>query len=136
LRQCLCQAGRASGKARDKKVKNLLYGVEQKVSPPPVPAPSSPEATVSVLQPLSEPEHEKAMTPISRNPREKHIHGLQLWFIPPSNPVMTALYHCCIEKEVHWHVAVLRFLGKGLVEEGYLEKEELQKYFEEVKETE
>lgn len=49
------------------------------------------------------------------------MEGLDLWFIPPSNPVMHALYEFCIEKEVYWHVAVLRFLRKGLVEEGYLD---------------
>ena len=89
--------------------------------------PSTPEPTVSTPTTHVTPSkfETEPKTVISRDPREKYIEGLKLWFIPPSNPVMPALYHYCIEKETHWHIAVLRFLGKCLVEEGFLEKEKL-----------
>jgi len=86
---------------------------------------SRPESAVSTPTPQpSKFATETEKTTVTKDRRLKYIEGMQLWFIPPSNPVMTALYHYCIEKEVHWHVAVLRFLRKGLVEEGYLDKEE------------
>jgi len=122
--QTRAEAGRLGGKRSGGGKANLLDAIKQKSSPEPIP-PNEPEPTVSTPQPLpsklgTEPQTHHLIT---RDPRKKYIQGLQLWFIPPSDPVMTALYHYCIEKEVHWHVAVLRFLRKGLMEEGYLDEE-------------
>ena len=124
--QTRAEAGRASGKARAEKAKNLFHGVEQKSSFTPVADepvfPNKPEMeTFSTPQP-SKFEAEAPLTVVTRDPRLRYIEGMQLWFIPPSDPVMTALYHYCVENEVHWHVAVRNFLGKCLEEEGFLEE--------------
>jgi len=96
---------------------------------------SRPESVVSTPTPVSTtstPTSPKFGTQqpqlITRDPRERYVEGMDLWFIPPSNPVMHALYQFCIEKEVCWHVAVLRFLRKGLMEEGYLDEEEAEQH--------
>jgi len=88
---------------------------------------AEPELTVSTPTPAppQQSRFETEKTEITRDPREKYVHGLDMWFIPPSNPVMSALYDYCIEKEVDWRIAVVQFLGKCLVEEGFLEKEKL-----------
>jgi len=120
--QTKAEAGRLGAEARAQKfAKRRLAKSGKDVSP----QPSTPsEPTVST--PMSITPSKLGTEPqthhlITRDPRKKYIQGLQLWFIPPSNPVMHALYQFCIEKEVCWHVAVLRFLRKGLVEEGYLD---------------
>jgi hypothetical protein len=108
------------------KKKSSVVSLTTKESRPEEPSRPEPEPpTVSTPTPQpSKFETEKPQTP-TRDPREKYIHGLDLWFIPPSNPVMSALYDYCIEKEVDWRIVVVQFLGKCLVEEGFLEKEKL-----------
>jgi len=133
--QVKVEAGRISGEARRVKKENLFHAVEQNVDAtvPSAPSPSSSgrELTVSTSTPAPLPtpsrpaNAETEKTTVTRDPRLKYIEGLNLWFIPPSNPVMTALYDYCIEKEVDWRIAVVLFLGKCLVEEGFLEKEKL-----------
>jgi len=127
--QTRAEAGRLGGKRSGGGKANLLDSVKQKSSPEPIP-PSEPVSTPQPPPSKLGTEPPTHHPPITRDPRKKYIQGLQLWFIPPSNPIMPALYRYCIEKEVHWHVAVLRFLGKGLVEEGYLDEDALSKMFE------
>jgi len=68
------------------------------------------------------PDVEIVYDPSDRDPSERYVDGIDLWFLMPSDPVAQALYSFCVEREIHWHIAVRRFLKQGLTREGCLEK--------------
>jgi len=103
----LAEKSHKSRKTKNKGAATSLVATESREPEPTVSTPQ-PARTSAAPQPSKITEKPKIVT---RDPRERYVEGLDLWFIPPSNPVIHALYEFCIEKQIHWHVAVLRLLG-------------------------
>jgi len=50
----------------------------------------------------------------------RFVESLDMWFMKPGDPVLTALIDYCKTKRIHWKILVRKVLEKFLKEEGFL----------------